>query len=171
MENTTTHADVDAAALKSGLNPAVPATQENGANHNGSTNGNGVQENGSTTTSGASSQEPVAGPSSGETKSMETVNLAMQHLAAGKRDLLISDPNAAVASLALACELLGTHYGEMAFECGESYYYYGRALLELARLEAGVIENLDGDAGLFLFLYIVHNLENYIAIEPEVSSC
>merc|ERR1711994_732997 len=76
----------------------------------------------------------------------ETVNLAMQHLAAGKRDLLISDPNAAVASLALACELLGTHYGEMAFECGESYYYYGRALLELARLEAGVIENLDGDA-------------------------
>ena len=151
MEDTTAHADVDAAALKSGLNAAVPATQENGASHNGTTNGNGVQENGSTTTSGASSQEPVAGPSSGETKSMETVNLAMQHLAAGKRDLLISDPNAAVASLALACELLGTHYGEMAFECGESYYYYGRALLELARLEAGVIENLDGDAGLFLF--------------------
>merc|ERR1711994_829697 len=95
---------------------------------------------------GSSVTEPVAGPSSGETKSMETVNLAMQHLAAGKRDLLISDPNAAVASLALACELLGTHYGEIAFECGESYYYYGRALLELARLEAGVIENLDGDA-------------------------
>jgi hypothetical protein len=69
----------------------------------------------------------------------------MQHLAAGKRDLLISDPNAAVASLALACELLGTHYGETAFECGEAYYYYGLALLDLARLEAGVIENLDGD--------------------------
>ena len=68
----------------------------------------------------------------------------MQHLAAGKRDLLISDPNAAVASLALACELLGAYYGEMAFECGEAYYYYGRALLDLARLEAGVIENLDG---------------------------
>jgi len=79
-------------------------------------------------------------------ESMETVNLAMQHLAAGKRDLLISDPNAAVASLALACELLGTHYGETAFECGEAYYYYGRALLDLARLEAGVIDNLGGDA-------------------------
>merc|ERR1712038_459679 len=145
MEDTTAHADVDAAELKSGLNAAVPAAQENGASHNGTSNGNGVQENGSTTTSGASSQEPVAGPSSGETKSMETVNLAMQHLAAGKRDLLISDPNAAVASLAEACELLGSHYGEMAFECGEAYYYYGKALLDLARLEAGVIENLDGD--------------------------
>jgi len=143
MENTAAHADNDAAALKSGLNKEVPAAEENGSSHNGTSNGNGVQENG--TTAATSTQEPVAGPSSGETKSMETVNLAMQHLAAGKRDLLISDPNAAVASLALACELLGTHYGEMAFECGEAYYYYGRALLELARLEAGVIENLDGD--------------------------
>ena len=76
----------------------------------------------------------------------------MQHLAAGKRDLLISDPNAAVASLALACELLGTHYGETAYECGEAYYYYGRALLDLARLEAGVIENLDGDGGMLCLL-------------------
>ena len=82
----------------------------------------------------------------------EAVNLAMQHLAAGKRDLLISDPNAAVASLALACELLGTHYGETAYECGEAYYYYGRALLDLARLEAGVIENLDGDGGMLCLL-------------------
>ena len=152
MENTAAHADIDAAALKSGLNKEVPATEENGSSHNGTSNGNGVQENG--TSAATSTQEPVAGPSSGETKSMETVNLAMQHLAAGKRDLLISDPNAAVASLALACELLGTHYGEMAFECGEAYYYYGRALLELARLEAGVIENLDGDGGRFDFFRI-----------------
>merc|ERR1711936_1071778 len=26
-------------------------------------------------------------------------------------------------------------------ECGESYFYYGKALLELARVEAGVIDN------------------------------
>ena len=80
----------------------------------------------------------------------------MQHLAAGKRDLLISDPNAAVASLALACELLGTHYGETAYECGEAYYYYGRALLDLARLEAGVIENLDGDGGMLCMLVKIY---------------
>ena len=98
-------------------------------------------------TSTSSAVEPVAGPSSGETKSMEVLNLAMQHLAAGKRSLLISDPNAAVSSLALSCELLGTHYGEMAFECGEPYYYYGKALVELARLEANVIETPDAVEG------------------------
>ena len=139
--------------MKAEANQVVSDSQENGKGCNGTTNGNVCKDQGKSTTGTAtdgpssSSEEPVAGPSSGKTKSMETVNLAMQHFAAGKRDLLISDPNAAVASLALACELLGTHYGEMAFECGEAYYYYGRALLDLARLEAGVIENLDGDEG------------------------
>ena len=70
---------------------------------------------------------------------------AMGYLTAGKRDLLIQDPASAVASLAQACQLLGDHYGETAPECGEPYYYYGRALLDLARMEAGVIDNvLDG---------------------------
>ena len=70
---------------------------------------------------------------------------AMGNVAAGKRHLLVQDPNAAVASLAEACELLGKLYGETAKECGEAYFYYGKALLELARMEAGVIDNvLDG---------------------------
>ena len=139
--------------MKADTSQGVPATHENGVGCNGTTNGSvakGPETSKTDTTTDmptSSATEPVAGPSSGEAKSMATVNLAMQHLAAGKRDLLISDPNAAVASLAEACELLGTHYGEMAFECGEAYYYYGRALLDLARLEAGVIENLDADEG------------------------
>ena len=75
----------------------------------------------------------------------DDLKTAMQKLAAGKRDLLVQDPNAAVASLAEACELLGKKYGETANECGEAYFYYGKALLELARMEAGVIDNvLDG---------------------------
>lgn len=66
-------------------------------------------------------------------------------MAAGKRDLLCQDANSAVASLAEACELLGQVYGETAKECGEAYFFYGKALLELARMEAGVIDNvLDG---------------------------
>jgi len=76
---------------------------------------------------------------------VESLKLATHHLAAGKKDLLISDPSAAVTSLSLACELLGSHYGEMAVECSEAYYYYGRALLELARLEGGVIEKQEED--------------------------
>ena len=71
--------------------------------------------------------------------------MAMQLLANGKRNLLIQDPNAAVESLAMACEQLGKLYGETAKECGEAYFYYGKALLDLARLEAGVIENLGGN--------------------------
>lgn len=145
----TINANNDASSLKAEAKQVVSDSKENGTT-NGSTNGTvckDLQKSTTTDIPSSSSSEPVAGPSSGETKSLETVNEAMQHFAAGKRDLLISDPNAAVASLALACELLGTHYGEMAFECGEAYFYYGRALLELARLEAGVIENLDGDEG------------------------
>merc|ERR1719219_2907264 len=70
----------------------------------------------------------------------------MAKLAAGKRALLVQDPNDAVENLAEACELLGKVYGETGNEMGESYFYYGKALLELARLEAGVIDNcFDGE--------------------------
>ncbi len=34
-------------------------------------------------------------------------------------------------------------YSETAAECAEPYFCYGRALLELARMERGVIENMD----------------------------
>jgi len=94
----------------------------------------------------AAEEPPVAGSSkSPSKKDVDLVTRAMGYLAAGKRDLLIRDPASAVASLAQACQLLGEHYGETAPECGEPYYYYGRALLDLARMEAGVIDNvLDG---------------------------
>lgn len=70
---------------------------------------------------------------------------AKMHLAAGKRALLVQDPNGAVTSLETASEKFGKIYGETGKECGESYFYYGKALLELARIEAGVIDNgLDG---------------------------
>merc|ERR1712183_1088852 len=70
---------------------------------------------------------------------------ASTHLATGKRHLLVSDVPSAVASLAQACELLSTQFRETAKECAESYLYYGKALLELSRLESGVLGNaLDG---------------------------
>jgi len=77
--------------------------------------------------------------------SKEVQEEAKAHLVAGKRHLLVSDVPAAVTSLAQACELLSTQFGETAKECAESYYYYGKALLELSRLESGVLGNaLDG---------------------------
>merc|ERR1711974_494817 len=37
------------------------------------------------------------------------------------------------------------HKGEMATECAEAYFYYGKAFLELSRVESGVLGNaLDG---------------------------
>ena len=75
----------------------------------------------------------------------DDLKTAMQKMTVGKRDLLLQDPNSAVENLAEACEMLGKLYGETAKECGDSYFYYGKALLELGRLEAGVIDNvLDG---------------------------
>merc|ERR1712034_149918 len=66
-------------------------------------------------------------------------------LVTGKRHLLVSDIPAAVTILAKACELLSTQFGETAKECAESYFYYGKALLELSRVESGVLGNaLDG---------------------------
>jgi len=70
---------------------------------------------------------------------------AMNHFVAGKRDLLVKDIESAVTSLATACELLSAEFGETAYECADAYYYYGKALLEMARAESGVFGNaLDG---------------------------
>ena len=77
--------------------------------------------------------------------SFSNVKLAMQNLASGKRSLLVEDYNAAEASLSQACEMFAIQYGETAIECAEPLFLYGKSLLELARVEAGVINNgLDG---------------------------
>ena len=55
--------------------------------------------------------------------------------------MLVQDIAAAVTSLGEACELLSAEFGETAPECAEAYFNYGKALLEMARLEAGVLGN------------------------------
>merc|ERR1739838_255207 len=85
-------------------------------------------------------------PSPQKTEEKDDLKTAMQKMTVGKRDLLLQDPNSAVEHLSEACEMLGKLYGETAPETGDAYFYYGKALLELGRLEAGVIDNvLDGD--------------------------
>lgn len=70
---------------------------------------------------------------------------AHQHLSSGKRHLLVQDIPAAVSSFAESCKIFGDIYGENGVECGEAFFFYGKALLELARVENGVLENvLDG---------------------------
>ncbi|KAF7395934.1 hypothetical protein HZH68_009984 [Vespula germanica] len=57
----------------------------------------------------------------------------------GRRHLLVRDYTMAVTALAQACELLAKKHGDTADELGEPYLLYGRALLGLAREEAGVL--------------------------------
>merc|ERR1712109_193624 len=76
-----------------------------------------------------------------EDDKQDDLKKAMAKLAAGKRALLVQDSNDAVENLAEACELLGKVYGETGKEMGDSYFLYGKALLEEARKEAGVIDN------------------------------
>lgn len=62
-------------------------------------------------------------------------------LTAGKRDLLLNNVPDAVTKLAQASELLSKTFGETGPETAETYYYYGKSLLELSRMESGVLGN------------------------------
>ncbi|XP_044016921.1 protein HGV2 isoform X2 [Aphidius gifuensis] len=57
----------------------------------------------------------------------------------GKRHLLVRDYTAAVTAFAEGLELLSQKHGDCGDELGEPYLLYGRALLGLAREEAGVL--------------------------------
>merc|ERR1739838_799079 len=75
----------------------------------------------------------------------ESFEHAKELLAEGKRDLLVHAIPDAVSNCSKACEIMAKQKGEMATECAEAYFYYGKALLELSRVESGVLGNaLDG---------------------------
>ncbi|XP_054285084.1 histone-binding protein N1/N2-like [Macrosteles quadrilineatus] len=60
-------------------------------------------------------------------------------LAQGKRHLFIKDFSTAVSLLGDACAKFAEAHGDLADECAEAYFNYGRALLELAREESNVL--------------------------------
>jgi len=86
--------------------------------------------------SSTSSATPLA-----DSERTEMLSSGQSLLASGKRHLLVCSFPAAVSDLAESCELLAKVHGETASECGEAYYYYGKALLELSRVENQVLGN------------------------------
>merc|ERR1719432_319386 len=75
----------------------------------------------------------------------ESFEHARELLAEGKRDLLVHAIPDAVSNCSKACEIMAKQKGEMATEMAEAYFYYGKSLLELSRVESGVLGNaLDG---------------------------
>jgi len=90
-------------------------------------------------------KSPEASPEKKTGDSVDGKAKGMMCLVTGKRHLICQDISSAVESLGEACELLAQEFGDKAPECAEAYFYYGKALLEAARLEAGVLGNIDTD--------------------------
>ena len=91
-------------------------------------------------------------------------------LVSGKRHLLVQDISSAVTSLGEACELLAVEFGDKAPECAEAYFYYGKALLEMFRLEAGVLGNIDAEGGclsIFFYKISIFSRALLIGIKPR----
>ncbi|KAL3870086.1 hypothetical protein ACJMK2_042699 [Sinanodonta woodiana] len=86
--------------------------------------------------------EVCAGTSSTSDKErMESTVTAMNMIANGRRNVVCGEIPTAVNQFQEACKLLAKAYGETAKECAEAYFYYGQALLDLARMETGVLGN------------------------------
>ncbi|KAL0966288.1 hypothetical protein UPYG_G00293420 [Umbra pygmaea] len=66
---------------------------------------------------------------------------ASKLIGAGKRHLVMGDVVSAVNVLQEACGMLAKQYGDTADECAEAFFLCGKALLELARMENGVLGN------------------------------
>ncbi|ERE86286.1 nuclear autoantigenic sperm protein isoform X3 [Cricetulus griseus] len=66
---------------------------------------------------------------------------AKKLLGLGQKHLVMGDIPSAVNAFQEAASLLGKKYGETANECGEAFFFYGKSLLELARMENGVLGN------------------------------
>ncbi|KAF8788361.1 protein HGV2-like [Argiope bruennichi] len=64
---------------------------------------------------------------------------AFNNFLQGKRHILVQDYLHAVQSLSTACELYTQHFGELALECGEVHFLYGKALFRLSQQQAGIL--------------------------------
>nr|CAB3264204.1 protein HGV2-like [Phallusia mammillata] len=80
-------------------------------------------------------------PENQETSNEELEAEYNLNIANGKKNLLCGDFPEAVACFQAACSLQSERFGETSHECAEVFYLYGRALLELARVENGVLGN------------------------------
>ncbi|KAL7985146.1 hypothetical protein Chor_003716 [Crotalus horridus] len=75
------------------------------------------------------------------TCSIDVDGEAKRLLGLGQKNLVMGDIPSAVNAFQEAASLLGKKYGETANECAEAFFFYGKSLLELARMENGVLGN------------------------------
>ncbi|XP_049604176.1 histone-binding protein N1/N2 [Syngnathus scovelli] len=66
---------------------------------------------------------------------------AQRLIGAGKKQLVMGKAAEAVGTLQDACGILAEAYGDTADQCAEAFFWCGRALLELARMENFILGN------------------------------
>ncbi|KAM8930107.1 LOW QUALITY PROTEIN: nuclear autoantigenic sperm protein [Pelodytes ibericus] len=86
--------------------------------------------------------EECAAPSTSDKTEGEDVDCeAKKLMGAGHRHLVMKDVKSAVTAFQEASSLLAKKYGDTADECADAFFSYGISLLELARMENGVLGN------------------------------
>jgi len=59
----------------------------------------------------------------------------------GKKNLFLNKYDEAVSNIGEACKIYSEKFGELDAQCADIYFFYGRSLLELARVENTVLGN------------------------------
>jgi nuclear autoantigenic sperm protein len=73
--------------------------------------------------------------------SEEDFEKAQKTFQLGKKNLFLNKYDESVNNIGDACKIYSAKFGEFDSNCAELYFYYGRALLELARVENTVLGN------------------------------
>ncbi|XP_041127343.1 nuclear autoantigenic sperm protein-like isoform X4 [Polyodon spathula] len=98
----------------------------------------------SSATEAESMEEGTAASSSAATAdgaSVDVLEEANKLIGTGNKNLVMGDIPAAVNAFQEACGMLAQKYGDTADECAEAFFLCGKSLLELARVENGVLGN------------------------------
>ncbi|CAF1021272.1 unnamed protein product [Brachionus calyciflorus] len=75
------------------------------------------------------------------TISEEEFEKAQKTYQLGKKNLFLNKYDEAVNNIGEACKIYSEKFGELDAQCADIYYFYGRSLLELARVENTVLGN------------------------------
>ncbi|XP_038571167.1 nuclear autoantigenic sperm protein isoform X3 [Micropterus salmoides] len=97
------------------------------------------EETSAASSSGSAEEKPCS--SAAADSSVDAMEEAKKLIGTGNRHLVMGDVVSAVSVFQDACSILAAKYGDTADECGEAFFLCGKSLLELARMENGVLGN------------------------------
>ncbi|XP_045906464.1 nuclear autoantigenic sperm protein isoform X2 [Micropterus dolomieu] len=97
------------------------------------------EETSAASSSGSVEEKPCS--SAAADSSVDAMEEAKKLIGTGNRHLVMGDVVSAVSVFQDACSILAAKYGDTADECGEAFFLCGKSLLELARMENGVLGN------------------------------